>query len=187
MEHRNHKAFLISSGVLQDKLAAVIVRTYDPKDQQAVRLLYTQGLLAGQIPPHDTGADIENIQEAYLKTPSNHFWVAELESQVIGMIAVIAQGEHCVEIKRLRVQKDWQNTGIAARLVETAVEHCRHYGNLKVVFDTRFDPDNDPSPVVKLLDRQGFQYARTKNVHGKDLLEFYLDLYRQPSPPTEEG
>jgi len=175
----------MSGEISQDQLAAVIVRTYEPEDQQAVRRLYTQGLLAGQIPPHDTGADIENIQQAYLNTPSNHFWIAELNGQVLGMIAVITQREHCVEIKRLRVQKDWRNTTVAARLVETAMEHCRHYGNLKVVFDTRFDPDNDPSPVVKLLDRQGFQYTRTKNVHGKDLLEFYLDLYRQPSPPTE--
>ena len=176
----------MSVEISQDKLATMIVRTYEPQDQQAVQRLYTQGLLAGQIPPHDTGADIENIQDVYLNTPSSHFWVAQREGRVLGMIAVIAKEQHCVEIKRLRVEKDWQNTALAARLVETAVEHCRHHGNLKVVFDTRFDPDNDPSPVVELLDRKGFQYTRTKNVHGKDLLEFYLDLYRQPSPPAED-
>ena len=173
-------------GISQDQLAAMIVRTYDPKDQQTVRHLYTQGLLAGQIPPHDTGEDIENIQEAYLNTPGSHFWVTELNGHVLGMIAVIDKGEHRVEIKRLRVEKDWQNTAVAARLLETAVEHCRHHGNLKVVFDTRFDPDNDPGPVVNLFDRQGFQYTRTKNVNGKDLLEFYLDLYRQPPQQTED-
>lgn len=170
----------MSSEISHDKLAGMIVRTFDPKDQQAVRRLYTQGLLAGQIPPHDTGADIEHIQTTYLNTPGSHFWVAQLDDQVRAMIAVVDKGEHCAEIKRLRVEKEWQDTAIAARLLETAVEHCRHHGKLKVVFDTRFDPDNDPSPVVDLFDRLGFQYTRTKNVHGKDLLEFYLDLYRQP-------
>mgnify|MGYP002624410219 FL=1 len=62
------------------------------------------------------------------------------------------------------------------------MHHCTHHGYLKVVFDTRFDTD----AAVDMFDRFGFQHTRTKAVQGKDLLEFYLDLYRQPRDNNED-
>lgn len=158
------------------------VRTYQAQDQPAVDRLYTDGLLAGQIAPNDTGADIENIHDAYLTEDRNHFWVALIEDQVVGMIGVDHDQQHTAEIRRLRVEKPRQNTEIAERLMETALSHCKRHGYLKVVLDTRFDP----SSVLDLFDRFGFQHTRTKNLYGKELLEFYLDLYRQPKKePTD--
>ena len=154
----------------------LIVRTYEDQDQQAVDRLYTDGLLAGQIAPNDTGADIENIRDAYLTEARNHFWVALMDDQVVGMIGVDHDQQHTAEIRRLRVDKPWQDTPIAERLMETALTHCKRHGYLKVVLDTRFDPNS----VLDLFDRFGFQHTRTKNLYGKELLEFYLDLYRQP-------
>lgn len=160
----------------KDILADLVVRTYRPEDQPAVSRLYTDGLLAGQIAPNDTGADIENIHEAYLADPRNHLWVAELAGQVLGMIGVAQDLEHTAEIRRLRVEKTWQHTGIANRLIEVALAHCKHHGYLKVVLDTRFERES----AVGLFDRFGFQHTRTKSLHGKEMLEFYLDLYRPP-------
>lgn len=152
------------------------VRSYEPRDQQAVSRLYTDGLLAGQIAPNDTGADIENIRDAYFANPTSHFWVAEIDGKVVGMIGVSREQQHTAEIRRLRVEKQWQQSPIAARLIETALAHCKRHGYLKVVLDTRFERD----AAMDLFDRFGFQHTRTKAMHGKDLLEFYLDLYRQP-------
>ncbi len=162
-------------------LGSVVVRTYGGQDHAVVTRLYAQGLLAGQIPPHDTGSDIEHIQDAYFNDECNHLWVAQLRDEVVGMIGVVRSSEHTAEIRRLRVEKHYQDSGIAARLVEIALSHCKHYGYLKIVLDTRFDPD----VALDLFDRFGFQHTRTKNVHGKDLLEFYLDLYRQPQTPRQ--
>ena len=169
------------SGESQDGLASLVVRTCEHKDHPVVSHLYTQGLLAGQIPPHDTGSDIENIEESYFNDECNHLWVAQLDDQVVGMVGVVRSGKHTAEIRRLRVEKQHQGSGIAARLVQTALGHCKHHGYLKIVLDTRFDPD----AARDLFDRFGFQHTRTKNVHGKDLLEFYLDLYRQPQLPKQ--
>jgi len=91
------------------------------------------------------------------------------------MIGVANEGEHIAEIRRLRVDKDWQHTPIAERLIETALAHCREHGYLKVVFDTRFER----TAAVDYFDRFVFQHTRTKSVKDKELLEFYLDLYRQ--------
>ena len=166
----------------EEATAGLVVRSFEPRDQQEVSQLYIQGLLVGQIAPNDTGADIENIQQAYFNDESSHFWVAELDGRVLGMIGVASDRNHRAEIRRLRVNTDWQHTEIAERLMETAVAHCSHHGYLKVVFDTRFDTD----AAMSLFDRFAFQHTRTKSLHGKDLLEFYLDLYRQPKATQDE-
>jgi len=156
-------------------LQNLIVRTYQPDDQPAVSRLYTDGLLAGQIASNDTGADVENITQAYFDTEQNHFWVAEVDGQVGGMIGVAEEADHKAEIRRLRVDAAWQHTAIASRLVESALLHCQTHGYLKVVLDTRFQEDQ----AMDLFQRFGFQHTRTREAEDKDLLEFYLDLYRK--------
>jgi len=159
--------------------AKLIVRTYQSSDQADVARLYTDGLLEGQIAANDTGADIENIHQAYLNDPAAHFWVVEGEGQegvLLGMIGVAREAEHTAEIRRLRVDKRYPQELIGGMLIETALSHCKRCGYLKVVLDTRFRRD----AVLGLFDRFGFQHNRTRSHQDKDLLEFYLDLYRGP-------
>lgn len=164
----------MSHGQHKEVPTGVSVRTYRDADQTQVSRLYTDGLLAGQLAPNDTGADIENIQEAYFDSPGNHFWVADLNGEILGMIGVARDEASVAEIRRLRVRKEWQQSAIGARLVETALAHCKHHGYLKVVLDTRFER----GAVQDLFEKFGFHHTRTKSLHGKELLEFYLDLYR---------
>ncbi len=152
------------------------IRTFEPRDQRAVMTLYDHGLLAGQIAANDTGADIDMIQEAYLDDPRHHFWVAEMQGKVVGMIGVISDEEHTAEVRRLRVAEAYHHSEIPAILLKTAIDHCRHHEYLKVRLDTRFERDD----ALHLFDRVGFQHTRTRTIHGHDLLEFYLDIYRQP-------
>lgn len=153
----------------------VVVRRFKSDDQTEVSRLYTAGLLKGHIAPNDTGADIENIEAAYFHDEASYFWVADHNGQVVGMIGVAHDQKHTAEIRRLRVDTSWQQSNIAARLFETALAHCRHHGYLKVVLDTRFDPN----AALDLFHRFGFQHTRTKNVQDKEMFEFYLDLYRK--------
>lgn len=161
---------------------AVTIRTYTAGDQSVVARLYTEGLLAGQIADNDTGADIDMIDEAYLRSERSHFWVAEHKGRVVGMIGVADDGDDVAEVRRLRVDHDFQNRGIAGRLLEMAVQFCRHHGYLKVRLDTRLETGSN---VVATFDRFAFQHARSREVPGKELLEFYLDLYRDPDREEE--
>lgn len=156
-------------------LHGLLIRTFESRDQQAVSRLYDKGLLTGQIAPNDSGADIDNMKEAYFDNERHHFWVAEVEGNVVAMIGVASDEKHTAEVRRLRVESDFQQTVIASKLLETAISHCKHHGYLKVRLDTRFERDT----AVDMFDHVGFQHTRTKSMHGKDLLEFYLDLYRQ--------
>ena len=163
-----------------DPAQDLVIRSYKQPDQQAVWQLYHEGLLAGQISPNDTAADMENVADAYFEDPRNNLWVAEADG-LVGMIGVAAEREHTAEIRRLRVKKDWQGSALAGRLIETALAHCKQHAYVKVVFDTRFERQ----AAVDLFERFGFQHTRTKPVHGKELLEFYLDLYRPPRPEKD--
>jgi len=163
------------SNQFQDEVVAgLVVRSYSDADHEQVVGLYNEGLLAGQIAPNDSGADLDYVREAYFEDERNHLWVAEIGGRCVGMIGVASDEDHTAEIRRLRVARDLQNTGIAARLLETAIAHCKHHGYLKIRLDTRFEKDE----AVGLFDRVGFQHTRTRSTPGKQLLEFYFDLYR---------
>jgi len=158
------------------------IRSYRPDDQPTVLRLFEEGLLAGQVRANDTGADLDLVEQAYFDSDRHHFWVAEIAGKIAGMIGVNADDEHTAEIRRLRVEPSFANPGeIAARLISTAVEHCRVHSYLKVRLDTSFEKD----AAVDLFDRVGFQHTRTKTVQGKELLEFYVDLYRDPHADDE--
>jgi len=167
----------------QDQLqpGQVRIRTYQPADQPAVSRLYVSGLLAGQIATNDTGADIEMIEEAYLNAEKAGFWVAEVDGKVVGMVGVAEDEPNVAEIRRLRVEREFQSKGIGTMLLEEALGFCRHHSYLKVRLDTRIEKDT----ATDLFDRFGFQHHRSRDVPGKELLEFYLDLYREPKPDDE--
>lgn len=166
-----------------ENTAGLNVRSYTQADHDQVAQLYNDGLLAGQIAPNDSGADLDYIREAYFDNERHHFWVAERESRCVGMIGVASDEEHTAEIRRLRVAKDLQHSGIAAQLLETAIAHCKHHGYLKIRLDTRFEKDE----AVDLFDRIGFQHTRTRPTPGKETLEFYLDLYRKDEDDDPSG
>lgn len=165
----------MTTPINDQSLTDLQVRSYTEADRAPVAQLYSDGLLAGQIAPNDSGADLDYIREAYFDNERHHFWVATSEGRCVGMIGVASDEDHTAEIRRLRVAKDLQSTGIAARLLEIAIAHCKHHGYLKIRLDTRFEKDE----AVDLFDRIGFQHTRTRPTPGKETLEFYLDLYRK--------
>jgi ribosomal protein S18 acetylase RimI-like enzyme len=160
------------------------IRDFLPQDAQACLRLYVEGLIGGSLSPNDTALDVDDIHKAYMSDSGSHFWVAEAPGpQVVGMIGVQAQEEHACEIRRLRVALTHRGQGIGTRLVQTAVEFCHDRGYLKVALDTYIERDS----AVALFDKLGFRLSRTWEVGGKQVLQFYLDLYHQPRPAAGGG
>lgn len=157
--------------------ANATLRLATEADFPAIRVLFGEGMSEGNVATNDTGADIENIVEAYLADDGKSgFWVAELDGHIIGMIGVQHTVDDTAEIRRLRVRADRRRRGIGAKLMEHAVSFCRHHGYLKVVLDVRVEHE----PAIKLFDKFAFQLARRREVAGRSMLDFYLDLYREP-------
>lgn len=161
---------------------SVQIRSYTDDDQEACSALYKDGLLGGHLAENDTGLDIDDIESAYMKTPGNHFWVAEASGgRVVGMIGVQHHEQGVGEIRRLRVASDVRRRGIGSKLVETAVKFCADQQYLKINLDTFVDRE----PAIKLFEKFRFRHDRTRKVGEKDLLYFYLDIYGTEKPEKE--
>ena len=146
-------------------------------DCAALRDLFEAGLLERQVPSNDTGADIDNLMEAYFSDEGQSgFWIAEDRGDLIGMIGVQRASDHTAEIRRLRVREDYRRRGVGSMLLKEALEFCRRLGYLKVVLDVRIER----GPAISMLEKFGFKLTRTREVNGRKLLDFYIDLYSDP-------
>lgn len=155
----------------------VKLRSWHPDDATICRFLYREGMIGGTISENDTGIDIDDIKLAYMDEPGNHFWVAEnLQGEVVGMIGVQHHEAGVGEIRRLRVRQDHRRRGIGSKLLETAIRFCHDNGHLKIMLDTYIERE----PAIKLFEKFRFRHQRTRQVNGKELLYFYLDIYGQP-------
>ena len=97
------------------------------------------------------------------------------EKNVIGMIGAQCAGEDTIEIRRLRVDPKFRQRGVGKRLIETALDFCYEKRYLKVRLDTRVER----LPAISLFEQFGFQLNRTREVNGKKIHDFYLNLYRR--------
>ena len=150
------------------------VRGVQTKDLSACRRLYTEGLLGSSLLPNDTGWDMDNIEQVYMRPPENHFWVAVTpDDEVVGMLGVQHHETGVGEIRRLRVAKLHRRKGLGAALLETALTFCQHRGDVKVTLDTVMDKQ----VAMGLFEKFHFRHYRTKVVGGRELLYFYVDLY----------
>jgi ribosomal protein S18 acetylase RimI-like enzyme len=168
---------------MSDGDVPIQIRSFRPGDQAACARLYREGLVGGSLSTNDTCVDLDDIQSVYMR-PGNHFWVAEVPNgEVVGMIGVQHHEEGSGEIRRLRVAEHFRRRGIGSALVETAVRFCEERNYLKVTLDTFMERE----PAVHLFEKFRFRHFRTRNVGGKDLMYFLLDLYAGEHHPQAQG
>jgi ribosomal protein S18 acetylase RimI-like enzyme len=151
-----------------------LTRPYEKQDRDACSRLYREGLLGGKLAENDSGLDIDDIEMAYMSTDGNCFWVAETDDkQVVGMIGVQQHEQSTGEIRRLRVAGEFRRRGIGSKLIEAALRFCEEHNYLKITLDTFTDRE----PAIKLFEKFRFHHHRTRQVNGRELLYFYLDIY----------
>jgi ribosomal protein S18 acetylase RimI-like enzyme len=156
-----------------------MVRSFRKEDAQACKMLYHDGLMGGSLAENDTGLDIDDIQGVYMEHPGNHVFVAESDGGVVGMVAVQHLDEGVGEIRRLRVAASHRRRGIGSALLERALSFCQEKEYYKITLDTFVDRE----PALRLFEKFRFRHDHTRNLRGKDLLYFYLDIYTgQPRP-----
>jgi GNAT superfamily N-acetyltransferase len=118
-----------------------------------------------------------------MHTDGNHFWVAEdPDGRIVGMIGVQHHDQGVGQIRRLRVCKDYQRRGIGKALLETAIKFCEENQYLKVTLDTFMERPY----VTEMFRKAGFVHGDTRHFAGKELMNFYFDLYSGPPQPHKE-
>ncbi len=153
----------------------VIVRAAMPGDRQQVNRLLHEGLLPGHMDYESSEAD--RIRES-LGSARDAFFVAEAGGQIVGSIAVVEGRQDVGFIHWLRVAPTWQNGyKIAQRLAEAAATHAREVGLLKLVLHA---PNGAEDRVASYYRQMGFEFSRARQRDGRNVLEFYLNLYQRP-------
>jgi GNAT superfamily N-acetyltransferase len=155
----------------------VLIRLAEEKDHVVIREMFGKSMSEGRLRGNDTGADIENLHEGYFADDgASAFWVACRGDELIGMIGVQKTRENTAELRRLYVRDAYRRQRVGTRLVEHAIDFCRHRGYLKVVLDVAFER----SPAIGVLQKFNFTHVRTREIDGHKRLDFYLDLYSEP-------
>jgi ribosomal protein S18 acetylase RimI-like enzyme len=161
--------------------APFVIRSFRAEDAGACKSLYRAGPLGGKLADNDTGLDIDDIASAYLGLPGCHFWVAQTSAgEIVGMIGVQHYDADEAQIRRLRVAHAHRRQGIGSALVEAALEFCQEHQYLKITLDTFIESE----PAVRLFKKFQFRHERTRDIAGKQLMYFYLDLYSRRQTPN---
>jgi GNAT superfamily N-acetyltransferase len=165
----------------------VRIRGYRPWDRAAVLRLNREGVLAGGGAVDCSTDDFDAMETTYFRQPQDHFWVAQINDQLVGMIGLTQQRPNIAVIRRLRVAPDWQGTDLCPRLVKTALWHSWVHGAVKVVIEGPCSSGR----AIEFLGAIGFQCSRSRSGQGCDLVELYPTLYGRPpyeaAPACERG
>ncbi len=138
------------------------IRTFRPADAGAVRLLFAQSLMdfAGNSThavesylESSLADDLADISFHYLRLPGDHFWVAEVEGQIKGMVGIQRQDEREAELRRMSVAGDARRQGIGWALLETTESFCREQGYRQI----RLTTVTLLQPAIALYLRFGYQ------------------------------
>ena len=150
-----------------------IIRVASQNDVPVLLDLFERSRLEGQLRENDTGADIDHLVAGYFECKDSGFWVAEIEAVIVGMIGVQRVSDDSAEIRRLRVRDGFRRKGIGSSLMEQAITFCKEKQFLKVVLDVRIER----GAALSMFDTFGFSQGREREVEGRKLRDFYLDLY----------
>ena len=159
----------------RDTAEDIQIRIASSDDIPALRDLFNQGLLEKNTPENDTGADLDHLVAGYFDCSDSCFWVAEIGEIVAGMIGVQRLDKNSAEMRRLRVHQDYRRRGIGTCLMEHAISFCRKKDFLKVVLDVR----TERVSAISLFDNFGFINCRERELGGRKIIDFYLDLYTE--------
>jgi hypothetical protein len=145
-------------------------------DYPAVLDLNRSGVLPGGRPADRSPADLDDMEVTYFGQPESHFWVAEDNHRLVGMIGLVEREPHVAVIRQLRVAPGWEDTGLCRRLVKKALWHSWLSGAVKVIIDAPCDANR----AIRFLGQMGFQCTRACARDKRDLLELYPPLYTRP-------
>ena len=151
----------------------MIIRCAVDEDVVVLRELFERSRIEGQTHENDTGADLDHLMAGYFECKDSCFWVAEYKAWIVGMVGVQRISDNSAEIRRLRVRDSYRRKGIGTKLMQHAISFCREKQFLKVVLDVRIERE----PAIRMFDTFGFLQGRERDLNGRQLRDFYLDLY----------
>jgi GNAT superfamily N-acetyltransferase len=162
------------------------IRTFRPADADAVRDLFSQGLLdfaMGFEAPmreyirHSLADDLADLSASYLKEPGGHFWVADVDGQIKGMVGIQRRTREEAELRRMSVAAVSRRHGIGGKLLETAEAFCREQGYRRI----RLTTVSLLQPAIALYRKHGYHQVGEERYGQITGLHFVKHLAAGPN------
>ena len=128
--------------------------------------------------------DLANIEEYYLKNgDKRHMWVATINEQVVGMVAVEQRKDHPhqAELRRMSVAANMQRRGIAGALIKTLEQHCKKQPEFT---DIELETSSLQAAAIALYLRYGFKIVSRRKIYT--LLPLEIIKFIKPIVSTVE-
>jgi len=164
----------------------IIIRSFQTPDAEAVRTLFAEGLMdfaqgyeeeVGGYVQESLNDDLADINASYMDDPANHFWVADIDGEVKGMVGVQWRSSQEAELRRMSVSSTARRRGIGLMLLETVEAFCRDRGHQRIQLTTV----SLLAPAIAMYQRFGFRltgeetYGRISAQHyAKELTNLTL-------------
>ncbi len=128
------------------------IRVYRPTDRNAVRDLVERVLAEYGFPLSQVGSLDRDLEDAANADDRAAFWVAELDGEIVGTVAIRPKDERTCELKRLYLRADARGTGRGQALYDHAESFARRAGYERIWLDSsrRF------RSAHRLYERNGF-------------------------------
>ena len=162
-------------------LIMLTIRTYEPADHPAVCELFARSqrdFAQGLEEPVEAyiqrslAADLADIPGHYLSHSGSHFWVADLDGQVKGMVAIEHHSDDEAELRRMSVATDARRQGIGTRLLDTTETFCRARGYQRIFLTTV----TQLQPAIAMYRKAGYQWQKEEAYGHFTVYHFLKEL-----------
>ena len=140
---------------------SLVIRRYAEADHARVLELHILGLkqFEANSPRGSWDADIDDIERRYFGN-GGEFLVGELDGKVVAMGGFWRKTEKMAEIKRMRVDPDYQGRGFGQAILAELESRARSLGYTSLFLDTL----PTMTPARHLYAKNGFVQTGTKRV-----------------------
>jgi N-acetylglutamate synthase-like GNAT family acetyltransferase len=121
----------------------------------------------------DTCADTRVVRNEDNACPT---WIAENSEGIVGVITLAVSGQWLARVGGLWVDPSLRDSRVPDDLLRQALRFCRDAGILKVVLRTHLPGDE----AWTVFHNCGFSITRDRQREGRNVRDFYLDLYKRP-------
>ncbi len=149
------------------------LRQYQPSDQATVWQLHVDGLkqTGSFVDDRKYDQDLLDIEKTYLKN-GGEFLVALLDNKVVGMGGFSKIDDQTAEVRRMRVNADYQGQGIGSLILETLIQKAKDLGYKKLELDTTVNM----KAAIQLYEKHGFKEFKRGRAGHLESIFYELEL-----------
>ena len=144
------------------------IRSFEDDDYYEVRALFERSLIefSGNCETamrsyvqSSLSDDLIDIRKHYFDSPTNQFWVAEVDGLVKGMAGIQSTGDGTAELRRMSVDREMRRFGIGSKLLSVAENFCNELGHKSI----RLTTVHLLVPAIALYENCGFALQETES------------------------